>query len=361
MEYQLKTRQVCFFFIAFLPVIKLFSLPSVLASACEEDMWISALVSLTLDLLTVSVVLLACKKANTDFYTLLERNLGKVLSKIVLSLYVAVLIIKALVPINQQKNFVDLTLYETLPSIFNFLPFFAVSFYLCIKGLRVLGRCADLIWVCTAVGIVLIFTLSITNCDFSAVLPIGAQGANKILTGTFRASTWFGDCVYLLFFLGRFKYSKKDGIKIVLSYALSGISVVLFMVLFYGVFTSIAHRQTFALTEITQYAIVVNNIGRFDYLGIMFILLSNFFALSLPLYFATEILQRICSFKRSWISALIINGAVLAFITFFGEFFASVETFTNTIGNGLFIVLFNILPCFIAVFKKERINEVQAR
>ena len=128
MEKELKTRQICFFFIAFLPVLKLFSLPSVLASACAEDMWISTLISLILDLLTVSAVLFACKKTNTDFYGLLEKSLGKVGSKIVLGFYTAVFLLKAVLPIYQQKSFVDISLYETFPSILNFMPFFIASF-----------------------------------------------------------------------------------------------------------------------------------------------------------------------------------------------------------------------------------------
>ena len=87
MNFQLKTRQVCLFIIAFIPVTKLFILPSVLASHANEDMWISATINLSLDFITLLFILNACKKAKTDFFTLLENNLGKPLSKIVIAFY----------------------------------------------------------------------------------------------------------------------------------------------------------------------------------------------------------------------------------------------------------------------------------
>ena len=74
-----------------------------------------------------------------------------------------------------------------------------------------------------------------------------------------------------------FIYKKRDGIKIIIAFLISGLSVVLFMVVFYGIFTSIAFRQQFALTEISKYTAIINNIGRFDYIGILNILFSGIF------------------------------------------------------------------------------------
>lgn len=353
----LKTRQICLFFIAFLPVSKLFSLPSVIAGVANEDMWISSVINVLLDIATLLALTFVCQKTNTDFYGLLEMNFGKIATKIILGFYFVMFMAKAIIPITRQKNFVDLTLYETLPSVLNFLPFFAVSFYLCVKGIRVLGRCADVLWFCSVIGISLIFALSISNCDFTAVMPMGANGIKNIATGAYNSFNWFGDCVYLMFFIGRFKYEKHDRTKIILSYMLPALSVVFFMVLFYGVFTSISNRQIFALTEISKYTVVINNLGRFDYLGIICILFSNFFALSLPLYFAADILKKICGFEKARISALIVNGFMVLFILIFSEYFASIENFLQTYGNAYFFIFANVLPIATLFLKKEKKNE----
>ena len=290
MNYQLKTRQVCLFLIAFTPIIKLFTMPSLLAQTTNEDMWISCLISVVLDFLTLISVIFACRRANSGFFELLNNRLGKTFSNIILMLFFAYFSLKAIIPINEQYEYVELTLYTLKPNLLYFIPFFLVAFYICIKPLRVLGRAADVAWFFTVVGFLLLLSLSLGNADFAAILPVGANGNAKILSATYKSFNWFGDAAYLVFMVGEFSYHKKDGIKIALSYLVSALIVLLFMIVFYSIFTSISHRQRFAFTEISKYTTVINNLGRFDYIGILFLLFSNAVSLSLPLFFCTEIL-----------------------------------------------------------------------
>ena len=62
-NYPLKDRQICFFVLAFLPITKIFSLPSLIAGYSNEDMWISALINLLIDFLTLIPIVIACKKS----------------------------------------------------------------------------------------------------------------------------------------------------------------------------------------------------------------------------------------------------------------------------------------------------------
>ncbi len=361
MHYQLKTRQICLFFLAFLPVSKLFILPSILATHAKEDMWISSLLNLTLDFITLLFIISACKKAKTNFYGLLENNFGKVFAKIIMALYLIYFLLKAIVPLNEQKDYVELTLYTLKPSKLYFLPFFAVAFYLCLKPLRVVGRASDVLWLFTVMGTILLFALSIPNADFEAILPIGANGIKNITSGSFEALNWFGDAIYLAFFIGEFDCKKKDGIKIMISFIISAFIVVCFMVIFYAVFTSIAYRQRFALTEVSKYTAVINNIGRFDYVGIVLILFSNVFALALPLYFSCRILNYICNFSKTWIAPTIIIALESLILIVFTQSYLSIENFIMTYASAYFLLLGNILPIFTAILKpKEKNNEIYA-
>ncbi len=354
MKYQLKTRQICLFFIAFMPVGKFFILPSILAKNANEDMWISVLISILLDFATLSAILFTCQKTKTDFYGLLKLNFGTVGTKIILGFYLVFFLFKAIIPINEQQNYIELTLYETMPNLLDFTPFFLVAFFLCLKKIRIGGRCADIIWIISSIGITMLFALCISNCDFGAILPIGANGFTKILKGSYSSGIWFGDCVYVLFFIGQFECKNKDAIKILTSYLIAAAVVIVFMILFYCIFTSVAHRQIFALTETFKFSTVINNIGRFDYIGIICVLFSGVFSLVLPLYFATEILKKICDFKRVWIPALIINAAMLLIIVFLREYFSGITRFLLRYGNAFFIFFSNILPLFTIFLRKER-------
>lgn len=344
---QLKSRQICFFFIAFIPIIKLFTLPSVLAEICAEDMWLSACLNVFLDGLTVFTLAMVCRKTKTDFYGLLKLNFGEVVAKIIFGLYFVFFLMKSILPIAEQKDYVEITLYETQPSIFTFLPFFIVSFYLCLKKLRAFGRCADIMWVCSVSGLLVLFALSVGNVDFGAILPVGARGIKNISTGFFRAVTWFCDGAYMLFFVGKFQYKAKDVVKITASYFLSTVCVIVFMIFFYGIFTSISKRQLYALPEMSKYTTVINNIGRFDYIGIILVLFSGVFSLSAPLYFATYCLKKIFGFKKSVIPSAIVNAVVFAIFLFVTEKFANIRDFITNYGSVYFILLGNVVPLLL--------------
>ncbi len=355
-DYPLKTRQVCFFILAFLPITKIFSMPSIIAKVANEDMWISVLFSLILDFITLVPIVLACKKANKGFFEILQDCFGKFGCKVILFLYLIFFTIKVILPLNEQKDYVDFTLYTLRPSIAYFLPFFIVAFYLCFKRLKVLGRISDIMWMISINGLVTLFVLSITNADFSAILPVGARGGLNILNGTYQSLNWFGDCVYLLFFIGEFKYEKRSSIKIFLSFLVSSFMILIFMIIFYCIFTSIAFRQRFALTEISKYTTVINNLGRFDYIGIIMILFSNMFALCLPMFFSAKILNYMFNFKKKWIAPLVSVGTQLIIMLVFNEYYASIQTLLLSYGGILFILLGNVLPIIISIITLRRNN-----
>ncbi len=358
MEKSLKDRQIYLFFIAFLPVIKLFELPGLLAKFASEDMWISATLSTFLDVLTL-LLILSLSNEDKDFYSLLEVKFGKVTAKIIFVLYALMFLLKSVIPINEQREFVELTLYETLPNPLNFFPFFIVSLFLSLKKIRVLGRCSEIMWFISSFGIILLIGLSIDSADFTSVLPIGARGINATLNAVYRSSNWFGDCVYMLFFIGKFKKEKNSSLKIVGLYALVSAVIILFMIVFYGIFTSIAFRQPFALTKISKYATAVNNTGRFDYIGIMFVVFSQIFAISLPLYFATFCLSKVFNFNSKLIPAIICNGILFIIIAFLHQYFKSIEDFIMDYGGIIFILFCNVLPSLTIFLRtKEKKNAI---
>lgn len=354
--YPLKSRQICFFLIAFLPITKIFSLPSLIAKHSNEDLWISCIINLALDFITLIPIIFACKKAKMGFFELLEDMFGKLLSKGILFLYLVYFMLKAILPLNEQKDYVDYTLYTLRPSIAYFLPFFIVAFYMCFKRLKLLGRLSDILCLISLNGMVTLFFLSITNADFSAILPVGANGLSNIAKASFYSTNWFGDSVFIMFFIGEFKFEKGSTLKIILSFLLSALLTVMFMIIFYCIFTSIAFRQRFALTEISKYTTVINNLGRFDYIGIIMVLFSNLFALCLPMFFASKILDYIFRFKKLWIAPSISVGVQLLIMLVFNEYFASIQTFLTSYVSIYFILLSNVLPIAISLFSLRRNN-----
>ena len=346
---QLKTRQVCFFLIAFLPITKFFSLPSIIARHSGEDLWLSALICLTLDFITLIPIVFACKRAEKNFFELLQDNFGRSGAKLIAVLYLIYFFVKTILPINEQKDYIEFTLYTLKPTVFYFLPLFLLAFYICFKKLRVYGRLADILWMVTINGFVSLIALSLPNADFTAILPIGARGLSNILKGSFSAFNWFGDSVFIMFFIGNFKYEKKAGLKIFLSFVLGALMVIIFMITFYSIFTSISFRQRFALTEMSKYTTVISNLGRFDYIGIFMILFSNVFALCLPIYFTSKLIKFIFSIKKLWIAPTITISLHLFIVLFLYEFSVTFERVITSYFSCYFIILGNILPIILSI------------
>ena len=346
-----KTRQICFFYIALLPVVKFFTMPSVLANACGEDLWIAVLFNCLLDFITISALYFCLRDENADFFKLLETRFGKAFSKTVMAFYVVFFMLKTITPLNEEKDYVELTLYMTSPNLSTFMPVFLAVFFICLKKSRTVGRIADGVFIIAMVGYAFTFALSVSDTDLLAVLPVGAHGINNIAVGAYTSATWFNDGAYFLFFVGNFVKSKKDGLKILISFALSSVIVMLFLVVFYGTFTSIAFRQRFALTEISKYTTAINNMERFDYIPIFALLFTSVFSLAMPFYFASELLVRLFDIKRR-LAAVIACAPTAILLLLFDEYFYSVENFIKTIANGYFIFFGTIFPAVTAIIIK---------
>ncbi len=354
--HQLKTRQVCFFLIAFLPITKFFSLPSIISKTAGNDIWISVFISILLDFLTLIPIVLACKITRKSLFEILEETFSKTGAKAIAVLYIIYFIAKAILPLNEQKDYVDFTLYTLKPSIAYFIPIFVLAFYMCFKKLRLLGRLADIVWLITINGFLTLVALSISNADFSAILPIGTHKLTDLVSASFYSLSWFGDAVFIMFFIGQFKFEKGSTLKILLSFFAGAIMVLVFMIIFYAIFSYIAFRQRFALTEISKYTTVISNLGRIDYLGIIMILFSNMFALCLPIYFVSKLLDYIFEFKKIWIAPTI-SVAIQVFIAIFlNEYIYGIEKFITNYFGYYFLLLGNVLPIIFAIItiKKEK-------
>ena len=127
---------------------------------------------------------------------------------------------------------------------------------------------------------------------------------------------------------------------------------------FYGIFSSIAFRQRFALTEIAKYSSVISNTGRFDYLSIMMILGASLISCSVPIFFASKLLNYVFSFKKTFIAPIITVGIELLIILVFSKFYYSFEKIATRYFGLLFLTFSTLLPCLLIFFTKRReVNE----
>ena len=334
---------------------KIYVMPAFLAKIAHESMWICALISLALDFLLLLAVLRIIENTNnTTLFDTGNEIFSNSVNKGITLLYAIFFIVKAFVPIVEQKNSIELTFYETQPTLLTFMPFFIVAFYIIIKGFTPFGRSYELcLWV-YVFGIVSIMMLSLFAGNYSALLPILGNPLN-VLLGSFKSLIWFGDPIYILFFAGYISNVKgkiKGSIKAYIIYALT---TLLILVVFYAVFDTIAPRQYYATLKMSKYSIALSNIGRFDYISAFMLAAMCVFEVCLPLLFANLCLNKFFNFKRPFVAPFIIIVLEVAFAILTENVFLSAIDFFSNYVIWFFIAMNYVLP-FIIYLKTRRRN-----
>ena len=354
----IKVRQVCFIYLAFVPVNKFIFMPASLAALAAEQFWVSLTANILIDGLVLWLVLLLNeKKGNATLYAAVDGCFGKVAAKFLYGVLAAYFLIKSVVPIFEHKAYIENTLYEMMPQEIIFFTFFIVSTYLSLKGLKVLGRCADFaVWI-TAAGLIVGLFLSVGSADYSNLLPILQKPAYSVVNAALRTLVWHGDAMYILLMIGHFRPEKLYKTKIVSSYFAGALVALFCIVTFYGVYGAVAPSQNYAFSAISVFSVIVTNIGRFDFISVFLVLFSEVFSISLPLVMATKCLERVFSTKRSVIHAFLVNGIVLLMTALFSAKMMSVIDFYQKYFVYALIGAFFVAFISLALIKKRGENE----
>ena len=313
----LKIRQICFMFIAFLPVTKFAVFPCFISEIAGEGLWIAALIGFIVDFGVLSVALYLSKKhGDKTLFEIVSGAFGDIPAKILFAIFAIFFFLKASLPILEQKVYIERTLYEVMPKPFIFYPLFIVSFYACLKGLKIFGRIADITVGVTVTAYIAAMFLSVTSADFSNLLPLFKKPVYNLVNAAFRSILWHSDGIYFLMMPGSFKKEKHYAKKIAFSYLGAALSVVFFVAVFYAIYGPVSPSQTFALPSMMVFSVNATNAGRFDFIAVFLFLFSQIFAIIIPLYFCADSLKTAFGFKSRLVPSVVVNAA-LALLSFF--------------------------------------------
>ncbi len=308
-------RQLYFYLACIAPLGKLIILPTQLVDYAQNDLLFPALINLLLQAGVIFCVMLL-SRSNQSLFDLLENTFGRVLSAILVGILGLFFLFASFFPLVEQKLLVQSVFYDTLPSFLTFLPFFIFGAYVCAKPFFRMGRVCDLLAPLTAFSFVGILVFAVGNADFSALLPVGASGMGGVFEGVKQSMLWFFDSAILLLLVGNFRYERGMAIKSTAFYLLGGVALLLFLAIFYGIFSDIAIRQTFAFTKISKYFSATGVLGRIDYLFIILLALSMAFYAILPVQASVHCLQHSFQHKISPVLlSVALNGLLAILIT----------------------------------------------
>lgn len=358
--HKISARQIYFYLGAVAPVGKLMLMPTQLAYFSKNDLLFPAVMNYLLQAGAVFLALLFASN-NRTFYNAVADTLGKTTAKIVTCILALFFLYASVLPLLEQKLYVQKTLYDTLPSAVTFFPFFLLSAYLCAKPLSSLGRLWDVLLPVSVVGYIGIMSLSVSKADFGALMPVGISGANGIFGGFAYSMSWFFDSALLLALAGRFEYRKGMAWKGMLCYFGGGLAIVFFLAVFYGVYSEIALHQTFAFSEISKYFSGITVLGRIDYFFSFALVFVILFYGSLPLHAGTECLCEAFGGNRILriIFSVVINVGLLVGIYLLNfKLYATLQTVTKLL-FWIFPVFCVLLPA-LCLLLKRRTHETTA-
>lgn len=324
---KISVRQICFILIFYTAASKLLLYPTMLSGYSGRDLLFSALINFLIQGTVVWAVAYLSSKTQKTLFELIKDTLGEVTARIIYGLFAAFFILCTILPLFEQKQYVHAIFYDTVPTILIFLPIFIFTVYAGSKSFKNIGRCADVCMPIFAICIAFIFFMSLSEVDFSNLLPILKTPLSAVLGGSLKTAFSFLESAYLLMFLGHFRYKNGDAAKITLSYALGAIIILLFLAVFYGIYGELTSSRQFAISKTSLYFSAIDIIGRIDLYALYALEVVMLFALVINIQLAVHCLIKCTGWDCPEILSLAVNTVLAIILLTCNHFFTALQTF----------------------------------
>lgn len=349
------SRQIAFFAAFVLPIYKLVEMPAVLARFAEGDLLLPALLQYALQTGLLIALLFAASRSKKPLLARLQDTFGK-WTVVFYLIFAAFFLFAAVLPLLDLEKLVYAVFYDTAPTIFSFAAFFLFSAFVCTKGLKSLARGADLSLFLFVIPFLALIAMSLFEADATNLLPIFEHEFRHTMSAMNYTSPYFIDVLLLLPLVGNLEYKKGDGVKITLGYILGAVFVLLFVGVFYSLYSTIAPREHYAFTKIAQYFPALSVIGRVDLLFVYMLCIVLFLNVSTPLFYTVELVARSLKTERKTLISAAINGAAFLFVLFFNKYYNSIYALLCEKLSFLFWIFGFVTPLsflFYALKKKD--------
>lgn len=346
----LTTRQLCLILAIFFPITKLLLVPSLLAGEAQNDLLLSAGILYLLQGAAVFALLWLMQRKKEDLFSLVKNRFGQGWARtcyLVLGIY---FLFATLVPLLEQKSYVLDTMFDTRPTIVVFLPFFFYSVYAAAKGLTSTGRSADISVFFFVPAFLLLLIMAIGSTDFTALLPIGFNSPVAILKGSLSVIAHFAEAGYLLLFMGHVRIERKFLLKTTISYLVGMLAVLVFLALFYGIFSTVAVRELYSIAKIARYYNALKVIGRVDFILVYALEIVQLFTVVIPIQLCVHALCRAFNTQKSGIVSLFAHVPIFIFIYFSCDYAGIAGKIINYYFFPVFLLFSFLLPVLCSLF-----------
>ena len=349
---KISSRQIAFFAAFVLPIYKLVEAPSILARFAEGDLLLPAFLQFLLQTGVLVAIVFAASRSEKPLFVRLQETFGKWTVAFYL-LYAAFFLFTAALPLLDLEKFVYAVFYDTAPTLFSFGAFFLFSAFVCSKGFKAFARSADLCLFLFVLPFLALIVMSLFEADASNLLPIFEHKFGRTTSAMNYTTPHFTDALFLLPFIGNLEYKKGDGVKITLGYACGAFFVLLFLGVFYSLYSTIAPREHYAFAKIAQYFPALSVVGRVDLLFVYMLCIVLFFYVSTPLFYSTELIAFPLQTSRKTLISALVNGAAFLFALFFNQYYDFFYALFCEKLPPLFWIFANLIPLLFLFYARK--------
>ena len=350
-----KSRQIAFFAAFILPVYKLLETPSLLARFAKGDLLLPAALHFFVQTGLLILLVYACSRSEKTLFERLNMRLGK-WSAAFYALLALYFLFVAVLPLLDLEKFVYAVFYDTSPTLFSFAAFFVFAAFACTKGLKTVGRSADLALFLFLPAFLLLVGMSFPATKLDNLLPLFGESAKASLSGFAYTTPHFADALFLLPLVGNLRYQKGDGKKIVIGYGVGAAFVLAFLCVFFGLYSTIAPREHYAFSKIAQYFPVLSIVGRIDLLFVYMLCVVLFFYTAAPLQYTVYFCSKIARTNRKTTLSALVCFAAFLFVLFCNKYYNTLYAFFCETLFPVFLLFSGGLPiaCSLLNFKENR-------
>ncbi|MBQ7830489.1 MAG: GerAB/ArcD/ProY family transporter [Clostridia bacterium] len=346
-------RQIAFTAAFILPAAKLLEAPSILAKYAAGDLLVPALLHFLLQGGLLLALLFAATGSDKTLFERLESMLGKG-ARVVYFFLTSYFVFSALLPLLDLEKYVYAAFFDTAPTSFSFAMFFLLSAFICMKGLKTVGRSADICLFLFLLPFLALLGMSVFETDFTHLLPLFGTKFGDSMYAFTKTTPHFNDALFLLPLIGNYRHKKGDIPKIMAGYSVGSFLTLFFLAVFFGLFSSIAAREHYAFSKIAQYFPALKITGRIDLVFIYALTVVLLFYTCFLLQYATSFFCRGIGTQKKLIPSAVLNFGLFLFVLFFNRRYNALYALISGKLFWIFWLVAAMLPLFFLLPKNQK-------
>ena len=345
-------RQIAFVAAFLLPASKLLEVPSLLAKYAKGDLLVPAFLHFLAQGGLLFALLYVLSKSELSLYERLQQALGK-WRGVFYALYAVYFLFASILPLLDLEKFTYAAFSDTEPTFFNFAFFFLLSAFICTKKIKAVGRSGDLCLFLFLFPFLALIGMALVETNFSHLLPVFGTDFKDTMYALKYTTPHFSDVVLLLPLFLHYTYKKGDTAKIMGGYSVGAGLTLLFLAVFFGIYSTIAPREHYAFSKIAQYFPALSVVGRVDLIFIYLLSVVLLFFTALPLQYATDLCVKTFPALKRTLVALVLNVGTFVFVLYCNKYY---DFFYSLISGKLSFVFWlfaDLLPLFLIFLPKS--------